>query len=134
MLARAQARLGQLDQAIATARRSYEISKVGLNKARLLTNLGRHPLMARKVPDALETLRAAVALEKQFDTGKGSWLPLAQCDYGVALAFSGRIAEAKALARREPAAGERQRGTRSAVFGVERDRLRPAARARVGRQ
>jgi tetratricopeptide (TPR) repeat protein len=96
LLVRAQARLGQLDQAIATARRSYEISEQGESKARLLTNLGRHLLMARNVPDALETLRAAIVLEKEHDTGKGSWLPLAQGDYGIALALSGRMSEAKA--------------------------------------
>jgi tetratricopeptide (TPR) repeat protein len=53
--------------------------------------------MARDVPDALETLRAAIVLEKQHDKGKGSWLPMAQCDYGIALALSGRMAEAKAV-------------------------------------
>jgi tetratricopeptide (TPR) repeat protein len=36
-------------------------------------------------------------LEKQHDKGKGSWLPMAQCDYGIALALSGRMAEAKAV-------------------------------------
>jgi serine/threonine-protein kinase len=97
LLMRAQARLGQLDQAIATARQSFETSEVGENKARLLTNVGRHLMMARDTPDALETLRAAIVLEKQHDKGKGSWLPMAQCDYGIALALSGRMAEAKAV-------------------------------------
>jgi eukaryotic-like serine/threonine-protein kinase len=97
LLVRAQARLGQLDQAIATARRSFEATAVDENKARLLTNLGRHLLIARKAPEALETLRAAIVLEKKHDTGKGSWLPLAQCDYGIALALSGRMAEANVV-------------------------------------
>ena len=97
LLVRAQARLGQLDAAIATARRNYELSEAGESSARVLTNLGRHMLMARKVPEALETLRAAIDLEKQHDKSKGSWLPLAQSDYGIALALSGRIPEANSV-------------------------------------
>ncbi|HEU4779274.1 MAG TPA: serine/threonine-protein kinase [Steroidobacteraceae bacterium] len=97
LLVRAQARLGQMDQAIATARRNYEVSVLGENTARVLTNLGRHLMMARKTSEALETLRAAIVLEKEHDKGKGSWLPLALCDYGIALALSGRMSEAKAV-------------------------------------
>jgi serine/threonine protein kinase/tetratricopeptide (TPR) repeat protein len=97
LLVRAQARLGQLDKAIASARQNYEFSEPGETSARVLTNFGRHLMMARRVPEAQETLRAAIALEKEHDKGKGSWLPMAQCDYGIALALSGRMSDAKAL-------------------------------------
>ena len=97
LLTRAQARLGQLNEAIATATRAYELSEPGETSARLATNLGRHTMLARKVPETIEALRRAIALEKEHDKGKGSWLPLAQSDYGIALALSGRMSEAKAV-------------------------------------
>jgi eukaryotic-like serine/threonine-protein kinase len=97
LLTRAHARLGQMDEAIATARRSFELSEPGETSARLLTNLGRHLMLARRVPESLEVLRRAIALEKQHDKSKISWLPLAQSDYGIALALSGRMADAKAV-------------------------------------
>ena len=49
------------------------------------------------MPDSLDLLRRAIELEKEFDTGKGSWLVLAQSDYGAALAMSGRFGEADRL-------------------------------------
>jgi eukaryotic-like serine/threonine-protein kinase len=97
LLTRAHARLGQMDDAIATARRSLAISESGETSARVTTNLGRHLMLARRVPESLEVLRRAIALEKELDKGKGSWLPLAQSDYGIALALSGRMSEAKAV-------------------------------------
>jgi serine/threonine-protein kinase len=97
LITRAHARLGQMDEAIATARRSVEISEPGETGARVMTNLGRHLMLARRVPESLEVLRRAIALEKEHDKGKGSWLPLAQSDYGIALALSGRMSEAKAV-------------------------------------
>ena len=61
---------------------------------------GRSPISAglrsrpRKVPESLDLLRRAIELENQFDTGKGSWLVIAQSGYGAALALSGRFDEA----------------------------------------
>ena len=49
------------------------------------------------MPDSLDRLRRAVELEKQYDTSKGSWIVLAQSDYGAALAMSGRFEEADRL-------------------------------------
>jgi serine/threonine protein kinase len=97
LLTRAQARQGLINEAIDTAKRAYGLSEPGEISARLLTNLGRHQMLARKVPDALESLRAAIALEKEHDRGKGSWLPMAQSDYGIALALSGRMSEARSV-------------------------------------
>jgi tetratricopeptide (TPR) repeat protein len=97
MLARAQARNGDMKAAIAAARRAYEITQGGLQSSRLLTNLGRNSLMARNVPDAVAQLRHAVELGEQFDKGKGTFLFLAKADYGVALALSGNFDEAGRL-------------------------------------
>ena len=97
LLTRAHVRLGQMDEAIAVARHSAEISEPGETSARVTTNLGRHLMIARRVPESLEVLRRAIALEKEYDKGKGSWLPMALSDYGIALALSGRMSEAKAV-------------------------------------
>lgn len=97
LLTRAHARVGQMDAAIATARRAYEVTEGGEASARLATNLGRHLMIARRVPEALEVLRDAVALGKEHDKGKGSWLPFALCDYAIALALNGRLSEAKVV-------------------------------------
>jgi serine/threonine protein kinase len=94
MLARAQARNGDMTAAIAAAQRAYDITTGGLQSSRLLTNLGRNSLMARKVPDALTQLSRAVELGEEFDTGKGTFVLLAKGDYGAALALAGRFAEA----------------------------------------
>ena len=96
-LGRAQSRLGDFKALLVTRQRNYEIQEPGMKQARALTNLARSTLAARKVPDSLELLRRAVELEQQFDTGKGSWVVLAQSDHAVALALSGRIAEADRL-------------------------------------
>ncbi|HLA71668.1 MAG TPA: protein kinase [Steroidobacteraceae bacterium] len=95
LLTRAHARMGDLSAAIATARRAYDASKAGEGQARLATGLGRYTLLARKTQQSLEPLRKAIELEKKYDTGKGSWLTLAQSDYGIALALAGRLTEAK---------------------------------------
>jgi tetratricopeptide (TPR) repeat protein len=54
-------------------------------------------LAARQLPEALELFPRAVEREKQHDTGKGSWIWLAQSDYGAALALNGRFSEADRL-------------------------------------
>jgi tetratricopeptide (TPR) repeat protein len=94
MLARAQARNGDMTAAIAAAQRAYDITTGGLQSSRLLTNLGRNSLMARKVPDALSQLSRAVELGEEFDTGKGTFVWLAKADHGAALALAGRFEEA----------------------------------------
>ena len=97
LVIRAHVRLGQLDEAIAVAKRSFELSEPGGNSAQLLTNLGRILMIARRVPEVLEVLQRAIVLEKEYDKGKGSWLPMAQSDYGIALALSGRMSDAKTV-------------------------------------
>jgi serine/threonine protein kinase len=94
MLARAQARNGDMNAAIAAAQRAFDITAGGLQSSRLLTNLGRNSLMARKVPEALAQLSRAVKLGEEFDTGKGTFVLLAKADYGAALAIAGRFEEA----------------------------------------
>jgi len=96
-LARAQARLGDFKSLLETRRVSYEGSEDGVLKARKLTNYARAMFAARRIPEAVDLLRHAVELEKQYDTGKGSWLALAQSDLGAALASSGRFEEADRL-------------------------------------
>jgi serine/threonine-protein kinase len=96
-LARAQARLGDFKSLLETRRLSYEGSEEGVLKARKLTNYARAMFAARRIPEAIDLLRHAVELEKQYDTGKGSWLALAQSDLGAALASSGRFEEADRL-------------------------------------
>jgi tetratricopeptide (TPR) repeat protein len=72
-----------------------------------LTNLGTSSLMARQVPAALEQLRQAVESGKKYDTGRGSWLPVAQAEYAHALARSGNLGEAdRVLAEALPFAKE----------------------------
>ncbi len=93
-LARAQSRLGDFKGLLVTRRAAYEGKEPGLLQARALTNFGRSALEATKVPEALRLLQQAIELEKQYDTGKGSWLLIAQSSYGSALALSGRFAEA----------------------------------------
>ena len=73
-LARAQSRLGDFKGLLATRRLAYESARSGIHQTRRLTNYARSTLAARKVPDSLDLLRRAIELEKQFDTGKGSWL------------------------------------------------------------
>jgi tetratricopeptide (TPR) repeat protein len=96
-LAQAQGRLGDFKALLVTRQRQVEGDEPGLQQARSLTNFARVTLAARKVPEALERLRQAVELERQYDTGKGSWVLLAQSDYGAALALSGRFDEAERL-------------------------------------
>ena len=95
LLTRAHVRMGDLNATIATAQRAYETSEEGEAQARLATGLGRYTLLARKTQQSIAPLRRAIELEKKFDTGKGSWLTLAQSDYGIALALSGRLSDAK---------------------------------------
>ncbi|MES1263252.1 MAG: tetratricopeptide repeat protein, partial [Peristeroidobacter soli] len=69
----------------------------GESTARMTTNLCRHLVMGGRVTESLEVLQRAIAMEKEHDKGKGSWLPLAQSDYGIALALSGRMSDAKVV-------------------------------------
>jgi tetratricopeptide (TPR) repeat protein len=96
-LARAQARLGDFKGLLVTRQRQVDGQEPGMNKSRSLTNFARVTLAARKVPEALERLREAIELARRYDTGKGSWILLAQSDYGAALALSGRFDEADRL-------------------------------------
>jgi len=96
-LARAQGRLGDFKALLATRQRDFEGQEPGILQARSLTNFARVTLAARKVPESLDRLRRAIKLEQQYDTGKGSWVLLAQSDYGAALALSGRFDEAERL-------------------------------------
>jgi serine/threonine protein kinase len=96
-LAQAQGRLGDFKGLLVTRQLVAERDEPGLQQARSVTNFARVTLAARKVPEALERLRQAVELERQYDTGKGSWILLAQSDYGAALALSGRFEEADRL-------------------------------------
>lgn len=97
-LARAQQRLGDFKGLLVTRRQAYEGNQeAGLGQARDLTNLARSTLAARKVEDSLDLLRRAIELEKQYDVGKGSWIVLAQSDYGAALALSGQSEQADRL-------------------------------------
>jgi tetratricopeptide (TPR) repeat protein len=96
-LAQAQAQLGDFNALLVTRQRQFEAQEPGIHQARALTNFARVTLAARKVPEALERLRHAVELERQYDTGKGSLILLAQSDYGAALALSGRFEEADRL-------------------------------------
>jgi eukaryotic-like serine/threonine-protein kinase len=96
-LARAQSRLGNFKEVMALRKQAYEGQKPGLLQARSLTNYSRSALAAGMLPEALELLRQATELGKQYDTGKGSWQLLAQADYGAALALSGRLDEADRL-------------------------------------
>jgi eukaryotic-like serine/threonine-protein kinase len=106
-LSRSQARLGDMNAAIATSQQSFDVTPPGETSARLLTNTGRYMLMARKLPEALEVLRKAVELESQHDHGIGSWLPAARTEYGTALALMGRFAEADQILQANlPAARE----------------------------
>jgi len=103
----AQSRIGDMNGMVATARRAYEITDGGLASSRLMTNYGQSSLIARRVPEALDQLRQAVELGKQFDNVRGSWLPVAQADYANALARSGRFLESeKVLDELLPAAKE----------------------------
>jgi serine/threonine-protein kinase len=93
-LARAQARAGDFKGVLATRLLEYEATEPGLLRSRALTNFSRSAIEAAKVPEALDLSRRAIELEKQYDTGKGTWLLIAQSSYGYALALSGRFAEA----------------------------------------
>ncbi len=93
-LARAQSRVGDYKGLLVTRRLAFEGREPGLVQARALTNYGRSALEAAQVPEALRLLEQAIEQEKQYDTGKGSWLLIAQSSYGSALALSGRFAEA----------------------------------------
>jgi serine/threonine-protein kinase len=96
-LGRAQERLGDYKALLVTRRRAYESAMGERQQARMLNNLARSTLAARQLPEALELLPRAVELGMQHDTGMGSWLWLAQSDYGAALALSGRFGEAERL-------------------------------------
>ena len=97
-LGRAQSRLGDFKGLLVTRQRAFEGEQEGgIGQARSLTNLARSTFAARKVPDSLNLLRRAIELEKQHDIGKGSWIVLAQSDYGAALALSGHFEEADRL-------------------------------------
>ena len=96
-LGRAQGRLGDFKALVVTRQQDYEGAEPGIKQARSLTNYARATLAARKVPASLDLLRHAVELENQYDTGKGTWMVLAQSDYGAALALSGRFDEADRL-------------------------------------
>ncbi|HEY6123573.1 MAG TPA: protein kinase [Steroidobacteraceae bacterium] len=94
-LARAQQRLGDFKGLLVTRRQAYEGNQEGgISQARDLTNLARSTFAARKVQDSVDLLRRAIELEKQYDVGKGSWIVLAQSDYGAALALSGQLEQA----------------------------------------
>jgi tetratricopeptide (TPR) repeat protein len=94
-LARAQSRLGDFKGLLMTRRLAYEGNQEGgISQARELTNLARSTFAARKVQDSVDLLRRAIELEKQYDVGKGSWIVLAQSDYGAALALSGNFEQA----------------------------------------
>jgi serine/threonine protein kinase len=97
-LARAQSRLGDFKGLLVTRQQAYAgHQEPGLSQARELTGLARSTFAARKVQDSLDLLRRAIELEKQYDPGKGSWIVLAQSDYGAALALSGRFEQADRL-------------------------------------
>jgi tetratricopeptide (TPR) repeat protein len=96
---RAQLRLGDFEGMIDSTTRAYEASGSDSAAARPLVNLGDAYFRARKFPQAEEILRKAVAAEKKYDTGKGSWLPVAQANYALTLLGLGRIAEAQAMLR-----------------------------------
>ncbi|MEO8017555.1 MAG: serine/threonine-protein kinase [Pseudomonadota bacterium] len=97
-LARAQSRLGDFKGLLNTRRQAYEGNQEpGLGQARELVNLARSTFAARMVQDSLDLLRHAIELEQQHDVGKGSWIVLAQSDYGAALALSGKFGQADEL-------------------------------------
>jgi serine/threonine-protein kinase len=94
-LARAQLRLGDFKGLLLTRRQAYEGNlEPGLSQARELVNLARSTFAARKLSDSLDLLRHAIDLEAKYDTGKGSWIVLAQSDYGAALALTGQFEQA----------------------------------------
>ncbi len=105
LLTKAQSRQGDVKGATMTARRAYETTKGGLLSARAMNNLGRYTYMAGQVEASIEPLRRAIELGREHDTGKGTWMFLAQGDYASALALTGRFAEAeKVLSEAVPAA------------------------------
>jgi tetratricopeptide (TPR) repeat protein len=121
-LARTQQRLGDFKGLLITRRQAYEgYQEPGLGQARELVNFARSTFAARKVQDSLDLLRRAIELEKQHDPGKGSWIVLAQSDYGAALALSGhfeqadRVLEAALALARESAKDDSLESTWNAI-------------------
>jgi serine/threonine-protein kinase len=98
-LMRAQLRLGDFEGMIDSTKRSYEAAASERAAARPLTSLGDAYYRARKLSEAEAALRKAVEAEKKYDTGKGSWLPVAQAMYALTLMNLGRVAEAQLVLR-----------------------------------
>jgi tetratricopeptide (TPR) repeat protein len=94
---RAQRRLGDFDALIASGTKAVDVSIDQSSGTRAMTTLGRDYLLARRLGQAEEHLRKAIVTEKAYDTGKGSWLPLAQADYATTLLLLGRIDEAESV-------------------------------------
>ncbi|HTE39770.1 MAG TPA: serine/threonine-protein kinase, partial [Steroidobacteraceae bacterium] len=111
-LMRAQLRLGDFEGMIVSASRSYEAADNERVAARPLTTLGDVYVRARKLNEAESISRRAVEAEKKYDTGKGSWLPVAQATHATALLYLGRVVEAQTLLKDNAAlVGDSKDGT-----------------------
>ncbi|HKE96943.1 MAG TPA: protein kinase [Povalibacter sp.] len=93
-LARAQTKLGDLNGAIGTLQRAISASTDELNRARVQSTLGVALTAARRVDEAVQQLKVAVADIRRLDTTGTPWLGNAISAYGNALALAGRNDEA----------------------------------------
>ncbi len=98
-LARAQGNLGDIEGMLDSAQRALDATSNGLDRARSRVRLGYTLLLLRHGPKAVAELELAVAESTQFDSGPGSWLPLALAEYGSALVYSARYAEGEKILR-----------------------------------